>query len=1149
MSSAPAQEPAPAARRRRPWRLFGAAAFLLFVVALVAGGILLRHELDTSRLQAREIARFAARLDYERIAGPSEAVLYPQHGPFDQRLGYTELPRFIERLGARGFALTTQTRFSDALLDYVGQGFFPPYREKARAGLDVLDCRGDALYDFRYPYRGYASFEAVPPVVAEALLFIENRGLLDESRPLLNPAVDWVRFARAALGQLGRMVSADLDAPGGSTLATQIEKYRHSPDGITHDAREKLRQMVSASVRAYREGEHTLPVRRQLVLDYFNTVPLSAAPGHGEVNGVGDGLWVWFASDFERVNALLSAPEALDEPETLQAQGMALRQMVALMIAHRRPSWYLMGGREVLTRTTDAYLRLLAEAGTISAALRDAALAQPLEYRDLRANPPLRPANPGKGTTAVRARLAGMLGTSLYSLDRLDAEVDTTLHAGLQQAVSGYLGRLSEPVFARSQGLVADRMLNPATLGAVRYSFTLVERTPGGNRVRVQTDTTDQPLDINEGSKLELGSTAKLRVLTTYLEIVAELHGRLAELDVPALRRVEVDRQDNLTRWAIDYLATAPDRSLPLMLEAALERRFSANPGEGFFTGGGRHTFGNFNSSDNLREPTLREALQASINLPFVRLMREIVRHTMYQVPGSTARLLEDNDDPRRMEYLARFADREGQTFLRRFWRKYQGRTPEEMRTMLLDGLRPTAERLAAVYRYLEPEAPPEALATFLAQRLGDARLTEGRVAQLYSRHAPEAWDLPDRGYVARVHPLELWLVAHRLHNPDGTFADAVAASAEERQEVYRWLFRTRSRSAQDVRIFTMLEVEAFLDIHRRWARLGYPFGHLVPSLATALGSSGDRPAALAELMGIIVNDGVRLPTQRIDRVRFAVDTPYETGFAVRPSAGDQVMPVEVAAALRGALSEVVEGGTARRLAGTFRLADGSELALGGKTGTGDNRIVVGGRAGVALNRTATFVFYLGPRHFGSLTAYVIGPNAASYRFTSALPVQILKSMAPVLLPHLESEPELACAPVDDLALPAPAVPAPDDATTADSVTPRESEALDGEALHDEDGLREDDSSLPVNGDDTAPPADYEAPEPDPPTLAPEGDEGVTAAPGLTDAADYEPTRLRVGRIGGAELSAAPQSAGLAPSGSAPAPAPAGSAGRLQRGG
>ena len=146
-------------------------------------------------------------------------------------------------------------------------------------------------------------------------------------------------------------------------------------------------------------------------------------------------------------------------------------------------------------------------------------------------------------------------------------------------------------------------------------------------------------------------------------------------------------------------------------------------------------------------------------------------------------------------------------------------------------------------------EAPPAALAAFLARRLGDAALTEARIAQLYSRNAPQAFDLPDRGYVARVHPLELWLVAFRLQHPDASLADAVAASEKERQEVYRWLFRTRAKGAQDSRIFTLLEVEAFLDIHRRWARLGYPFGHLVPSLATALGSSGDRPAALAELM------------------------------------------------------------------------------------------------------------------------------------------------------------------------------------------------------------------------------------------------------------------------------------------------------------
>ncbi|EHY77131.1 membrane carboxypeptidase [Stutzerimonas stutzeri ATCC 14405 = CCUG 16156] len=79
------------------------------------------------------------------------------------------------------------------------------------------------------------------------------------------------------------------------------------------------------------------------------------------------------------------------------------------------------------------------------------------------------------------------------------------------------------------------------------------------------------------------------------------------------------------------------------------------------------------------------------------------------------------------------------------------------------------------------------------------------------------------------------------------------------------------------------------------------------------------------------------------------------------------------------------------------------------KTGTGDNRIQsvgAGGRliSSLALNRTATLVFYLGPNHFGTLTAYVPGRGADSFRFTSALPVQTLKGMAPILLPYLQGQ-------------------------------------------------------------------------------------------------------------------------------------------------
>jgi membrane peptidoglycan carboxypeptidase len=411
--------------------------------------------------------------------------------------------------------------------------------------------------------------------------------------------------------------------------------------------------------------------------------------------------------------------------------------------------------------------------------------------------------------------------------------------------------------------------------------------------------------------------------------------------------------------------------------------------------------FGNFNKDDNSRRPTFREALQASINLPFVRLMREIVRHVIHQTPGSTASLLGDDDDPRRQQYLERFADREGQTFVRKFWRKTDGRNPDDMQVQLFEGLRPDDDRLAAVFRYIRPTAPQEALKVFLDQRLEGKPLTDDKVDQLYKRYAPEAFGLPDRGYIARVHPLELWVVAYRLAHPEATLSDALRDSTAQRQEVYGWLFKTRAKEARDSRIYTMLEVEAFLEIHRRWTRLGYPFPSLVPSLATALGSSGDRPAALAELMGIVANDGVRISSRRINAIHFAEGTPYETVMTQQAAQPEQVLPVEVAQALRQALSEVVERGTARRLSGAFQRKDGSVVAVGGKTGTGDNRIVVRGKPVASLNRTATFVFYLGQRHFGTLTAYVVGPTAAKHKFTSGLPVQILRAMGPVLVPHL----------------------------------------------------------------------------------------------------------------------------------------------------
>ena len=109
-----------------------------------------------------------------------------------------------------------------------------------------------------------------------------------------------------------------------------------------------------------------------------------------------------------------------------------------------------------------------------------------------------------------------------------------------------------------------------------------------------------------------------------------------------------------------------------------------------------------------------------------------------------------------------------------------------------------------------------------------------------------------------------------------------------------------------------ILEIEAFEEIHRRWKRLGYPFSSLVPSYATALGSSADRPAALAELVGIILNNGVRYPSSRIDELHFAAETPYETVMKEEAKWGEQVLAPEVAKLVLKEIIGVVEKGTAR---------------------------------------------------------------------------------------------------------------------------------------------------------------------------------------------------------------------------------------------
>src|SRR3546814_4543978 len=100
---------------------------------------------------------------------------------------------------------------------------------------------------------------------------------------------------------------------------------------------------------------------------------------------------------------------------------------------------------------------------------------------------------------------------------------------------------------------------------------------------------------------------------------------------------------------------------------------------------------------------------------------------------------------------------------------------------------------------------------------------------KLYDSYSPDRLSLSDRAYVSGIHPLELWLAGYLYRHPGASMREIVAASADVRQEPYGWLFKSSRISAQNRRIRTLLEPEAFVPIHAQWKRMGDPFDRLVP--------------------------------------------------------------------------------------------------------------------------------------------------------------------------------------------------------------------------------------------------------------------------------------------------------------------------------
>jgi membrane peptidoglycan carboxypeptidase len=505
--------------------------------------------------------------------------------------------------------------------------------------------------------------------------------------------------------------------------------------------------------------------------------------------------------------------------------------------------------------------------------------------------------------------------------------------------------------------------------------------------------------------KAELGSTAKLRTLAHYLELISSLYEEFRGLDPAVLNERALSASgDPITRWVAQTLSSAPDMDLNALLDRALDRKYSASSGEAFFTGGGTHRFSNFDRRDDALMYTVRDSLKESVNLVFIRLMRDLVKFHEARLDYDPKDVLNQPDHPQRLRLLQEIAEAESEYFLRRAYQEYRTLTPEAAIRRILQARAGSSRHLSMLFLAWNDTADATALREWLNAR-GNPVSDEG-ARRLFQSYDPGRLNLSDYGYLLGRHPLEVWCAGRLMRNPAISWDDLLAGSTAAREASSRWLFQTRNKGAQDRRLRVRFEQDAFARMTPYWQAIGFPFERLVPSLATAIGSSADRPIALAELMGIILNDGIRMPVLRFEELRFAGGTPYETDFRPDRFTGKRVMQQSVARALRQALAEVVKNGTAKRLDGVFNDSNGKTLIAGGKTGSGDNRLQTFRRGALlssrAVSRTGTFVFYIGNRFYGVLTAYV-DEHAENYSFTSALPVTALKILAPAIESAMET--------------------------------------------------------------------------------------------------------------------------------------------------
>ena len=374
-------------KRDRRWRRVAAEAAVLAVLSTMAFGM--PRRVRTSWLQSGAAQRLRPAADLRARAGPSPSIRFPSAGPYDTASATPSCPRFIERLDARGYRGRRSRRACrSAICELIDRGVFPIYARRPRPGLTLLDQHGAAMF-------------------AGALSRARSIPTSRRSRPGgRHPAVH--REPRAARSADAAAQSGDRVGPAGRAGAAA--RSRRLAEPVAQARRAAARSRPRSRSTATRRSAAPTASRREAAPDGLGQpARLSRrprdqrgpAPDRGRLSQLDAAQRARPASARSTASATACGPgsaatsstptgllrAARRDAEELRRKARFYKQVLSLLLAQRRPAYYLVGGRADLDALADGYLRLLRAAGVIDDALgrggarRTAASSRPSRRR------------------------------------------------------------------------------------------------------------------------------------------------------------------------------------------------------------------------------------------------------------------------------------------------------------------------------------------------------------------------------------------------------------------------------------------------------------------------------------------------------------------------------------------------------------------------------------------------------------------------------------------------------------------------------------------------------------------------------------------------------------------------------------------------